>query len=371
MSFLWWTGTSHDKFIEHEETWSFINLDDFQTFGGWERFWYYYLWLELVTSVVLYAVDTATAVNLLVFDKFTSIKPAISLEVARFIISGAIIASFINLAFEHWRVYRITKRDSIAEAFLDLLTFRVQSAKLGKNRGSCRFLVFSELARSKKGAETIALFTFYTFQTWIRVVIVSGARQVVSGITLYSVYKAKFDHTQVGFGQTIVVFFEGVKSLAKENWQQAFILGGMLFSLLIWIFAALTLLTAALCYVFFLWHYIPRDAGGLLGYCTAKMNKKLARIIRKRHERISKEEGRKRLKAARKALKEAKANGQQKDLVSLSRQASMASTPSSPFAMDIEGYRKVSHSRSNTNSSIASSMYSYDDTKGKTPYGFI
>lgn len=367
-SLLWWTGTRHNQIVDHEETWSFIDLDDFQKSTKMEAFWYFYLWVEMVTSVSVYAVDTVTAINLLVFDKFTSIKPAISLEVSRFIIGSCIIASLINVAFEQWRVYRIIKRDSVAESFLDILSFRVQSVRMGKKgKGRSRFLVFSELARTKKGAETVALFTFYTFQTWIRVVVVSGARQVVNAITLFSVYRAKFDHTQVGFGQTIVVFFQGVKALFASNYQQAFILGGMLFTLLIWAFAALSLLTAALCYILFLWHYIPNDAGGLLGYCRSRTNKKLRLIIEQRRRSIVVDASRKRLKAARKALKEQKFR-QDRDFIHITRKPSMASDVSTVFGIDVEIARPML-SRTSTTSSMNS--VSYDESKQSKPYGYI
>lgn len=35
---------------------------------------------------------------------------------------------------------------------------------MGQGRGWKRFLVFAELTKSKKGAEYIALFTFFSFQ---------------------------------------------------------------------------------------------------------------------------------------------------------------------------------------------------------------
>lgn len=59
---------------------------------------------------------------------------------------------------------RVMKRGAVAESFLDSLAVRIQSIRLGKGRGYRRFLVFAELTKSKKGAEYVALFTYFSFQ---------------------------------------------------------------------------------------------------------------------------------------------------------------------------------------------------------------
>ncbi len=59
---------------------------------------------------------------------------------------------------------RVMKRGAVAENFLDSLAVRLQSIRLGKGRGWRRFLVFSELTKSKKGAEYVALFAYFGFQ---------------------------------------------------------------------------------------------------------------------------------------------------------------------------------------------------------------
>ena len=105
--------------------------------------------------------------------------------------------------------------------------------------------------------------------------------------------------------KTLDGFFTNIKYLYEENNQQAVILSGMLFTLVIWVFAALFLLTAVLFYVFFLWHYIPRQDGGLKGYCERKINKRLKSIVMtKINKALEKEEDALRragLRAARRA----------------------------------------------------------------------
>jgi hypothetical protein len=80
----------------------------------------------------------------------------------------------------------------------------------------------------------------------------------------------------------------------------------MLFTLVIWIFSFLSLLLAAMFFVFFLWSYIPREDGGLSGFCERKVNKRLKQIVSIKINKAMAEEERKRKKAE---LKAAKKNG--------------------------------------------------------------
>jgi hypothetical protein len=119
----------------------------------------------LILSVAVYGVDTFTAVNLLAFNRWSSeIQPAISFDVSKWIFSICIIASFINLGFEHLRAMRVMKNGNVAECFLDSLAARLECARVGKGQGYRRFLVFAELTSSTSGANWMATFTYFAFQ---------------------------------------------------------------------------------------------------------------------------------------------------------------------------------------------------------------
>ncbi|ODA82348.1 hypothetical protein RJ55_00855 [Drechmeria coniospora] len=267
-----------DGFTDHK--WDYISLTDFKAKGCGPGFFYGYLWFNLFLSVAVYAVDIFIAVNLLAFSRWSSkIKPAIPIDVSKWIFSGCIIASFVNLAFEGIRAARVMKRRNVAECYMDSLAARWESIRLGSGQGWKRFLVFTELTKSNKGAEYIALFTYFNFQSWIRVVLCSGPRQVVNALTLRSVYVTKLEPTATSVGGSILGFFDKIKILASEDYQQAVILSGMCFTIVVWVFSAIYLLSAVLFYLFFLIHWIPRADGGLTGYCERKVNKRLTKIV--------------------------------------------------------------------------------------------
>jgi hypothetical protein len=143
-----------------------------------------------------------------------------------------------------------------------------------------------------------------TFPAWIRIIFCQGPRQVINALTLYSVFRAKLDPTgATDVGSTLVTFFKKIAFLANSDKQQAVILSGMTFTLVIWVFGALSLILAMLFFVLFLWHYIPNADGGLSGYCEHKVEKRLAKIVSVKVNKAIEEEERKRRKADAKAAK--------------------------------------------------------------------
>jgi hypothetical protein len=148
-----------------DQKWDYINLQDFKAKGCGTPFAYAYLWFMLLLSIAVYAVDSFTAINLLVFDEWSSeIEPAIDRNITRWVFSICIILSFLNLGYEGVRAIRVMKRGNVAECYLDNLAVRWESIRVGSGQGWRRFLVFAELTKSKKGAEYIALFTYFSFQ---------------------------------------------------------------------------------------------------------------------------------------------------------------------------------------------------------------
>lgn len=148
-----------------DQKWEYINLADFKAKGCGAGFAYGYLWFSLILSIAVYGIDSFTAVQLIIFNRWSSkIEPTIPFDVSRWIFSVCILLSFINLGFEYVRAWRVMKRGNVAETFLDNLAVRLESIRAGSGQGWRRFLVFAELTKSKKGAEYVALFTYFSFK---------------------------------------------------------------------------------------------------------------------------------------------------------------------------------------------------------------
>lgn len=117
----------------------------------------------------------------------------------------------------------------------------------------------------------------------MRIIFAEGPRQAVNALTLYSVMQLNLipagKHAANNGHSAVAQFFINVQVLANSNQQQAVILFGMLFTLIIWVISALSLAIAALMYILFLWHHIPSKDRGLSGYCTRKIDSRLSKIV--------------------------------------------------------------------------------------------
>ena len=122
-----------------------------------------------------------------------------------------------------------------------------------------------------------------------------GPRQVINALTLYSVMQlnliptgdqaAKDGHTPVA------QFFVNVGLLVdKSGREQAVILFGMLFTLVIWVVTLINLMVAVVLYLLFLFHHIPSSDGGLGGYCRRKINKSMETIVKTKVEKALRKE---------------------------------------------------------------------------------
>ncbi|KAL4936603.1 hypothetical protein BDV06DRAFT_90202 [Aspergillus oleicola] len=269
-----------------EEQWDYINLNDFKSESCLSPFSYFFLFVLLIVSIAVYAVDTFTAVTLLAFSRWAGqIEPAIPFEYSRWIFAACILLSFALLAWRWLRAIRAIRSGSVANSYLDSLAARVQCVRMGEHgRGWRRFLVFGELTKSRKGAEYAALFAYFSFESWMNIVLADGPRQVVNAITLYSVMQMDLlpggenavEEDKAG----ILQFFDNVKILAEENNLRALVLAGMLFTLVIWVLSMIKLLVAIVLYLLFLFHHIPSEDGTLKRYCRRKINTRLKRIVR-------------------------------------------------------------------------------------------
>ncbi|KAJ5173266.1 hypothetical protein N7492_005859 [Penicillium capsulatum] len=273
-----------------EEKWDYVNLDDFKSESCWTPFSYFFLWVFLIVSISVYGVDIFTAVNLLAFSRWAGrVQPAIPFKISRWIFAICILVSFALLVYRWLLALRAMRSGSITRSYLDPLAVRIQSFRVfgSKGRGWKRFLVFAELTKSKKGAEYIALYTYFSFQFWMNTIFADGPRQVINAITLYSVMQMDLlpggENAAEDDGRSpFLQFFSNIKILADDSNLQAVVLFGMLFTLIIWVLSVLKLISACILYLIFLFHHIPAEDGTLKAYCRRKIRSRLTRLVRRK-----------------------------------------------------------------------------------------
>lgn len=202
---------------------------------------------------------------------------------------------------------RVIRSGSVAECYLEPLAAIWQSMRLTKSgQGWRRFLVFAELTKSRKGVDYIALFVYFQFKSALIIILAQGPRMAINAITLWAVVEAQLipvgDHASEDHN-SFVQFFRNIESLAQNgNRQETVIYFAMLFSLLIWVIAALSLLISFLFFIFFLWHHVDKSDGSLTKYCRRKIETRLERIVSKKIKKALEKQDMKRRKEEQQAV---------------------------------------------------------------------
>lgn len=203
---------------------------------------------------------------------------------------------------------RVMRTGSVTECYLEPLAAILQSMRITKRgQGWRRFLVFAELTKSKKGVNYIALFVYFQFKSALIVILAQGPRIAINAMTLYAVMQAQLipggDHSAKDRSNFEQFFFNIKVMVERGNKQETVVYFTMLFSLVIWVIAALGLIVSALLYIFFLWHYIPRADGSLTNYCRRKVETRLERIVSKKVKKAIEKQDQQRRKEEQKAIK--------------------------------------------------------------------
>ncbi|KAK6526148.1 hypothetical protein TWF281_011184 [Arthrobotrys megalospora] len=282
----------NDEPVSKKQKWDYLNLNDFKTRSCWSPVAYFFFFVNFFFGVVVVAADCYTAVNLLAFDRWSSkIDPFVPLRISKWIFAGCIIFSFVLIGISLLWSIKAIKSHSIARGYLNVYAGRWWC--VGRD-GYKRFLVFSELTKSKHGSDYVMLFAYFAFKGWAQTLLADGPRQVLNGMTLYAVMKAKIIPGTQKSG--ISGLLASIKALEEESLTQAIILSVMLFTCVWWILTLLSLASAALLWIMFIWHHVP--SGHTLGsYCREKIDKRLVGIMAKNHKRTLEEEREERMKA--------------------------------------------------------------------------
>ncbi|KAJ4299031.1 Potassium transporter [Kalmusia sp. IMI 367209] len=296
--------------VTEEQKWDYITLSDFKSTSCLTPFSYIWLWILVIISGAVYAADAFTAVNLLAFNKWSSqVKPKVDFNITKWIFAVCIIVSYVFLAYRWIRAIRVLRSGGVAECYLEPLAAIFQSMRLTKEgQGWRRFLVFAELTKSRKGVDYIALFVYFQFKGALIIILAQGPRIAINGLTLWAVMQAQIipegDHAAPKGKSPVAQFFLNIETMVQQgNKQETVIYFTMLFSLVIWVIAFLSLFFSVLFYVFFLWHYVPKADGSLTQYCRRKIESRLERIVSKKIKKALEKQDLKRKKEERDGLK--------------------------------------------------------------------
>ncbi|KAF1962662.1 hypothetical protein CC80DRAFT_95617 [Byssothecium circinans] len=289
--------------VTESQKWDYLTLSDFKSTSCLTPLSYVWLWILVVISGAVYAADAFTAVNLLAFNKWSGeVKPKVPFNVAKWIFAICIIVSYVFLIYRWIRAVRVIRSGSVAECYLEPLAAIWQSMRLTKSgQGWRRFLVFAELTKSRKGVDYIAIFVYFQFKSALIIILAQGPRVALNAMTLWAVMQAQLipvgkhsskDHP------AFIQFFVNIETMTQTgNRRETIIYFTMLFSLVIWVIGALSLLLSLLFYICYLWRHVSKKSdGSLTQYCRRKIETRLERIVNKKIKKALEKQDMKRRK---------------------------------------------------------------------------
>uniref|UniRef100_A0A060T5F3 ARAD1C11704p n=1 Tax=Blastobotrys adeninivorans TaxID=409370 RepID=A0A060T5F3_BLAAD len=258
------------KWIKHydQTVFDLMDLDQFRSSNCRYVSGYIFMYFTIILSIAVYVSDIYTALVLLAFDRWTSsIKPFVPFRISRWIFAACIILSIILLIYEFIVAVHTMRGKNVALNYANPISRNLYSIY-----GYKYFCLFAKITKSRNKTEYLALFVYFTFKGWLRLVFADSPRQVLNALTLYSVLKIDTD------------FVDAVQSLANNSLIEAVVVSFMAFSLLIWVINVLQFIIA-LMVTWPLYVHIDKEASGLEEYIFVRVNRRIAQLVDKHHKR--------------------------------------------------------------------------------------
>lgn len=162
-------------------------------------------------------------------------------------------------------------------------------------------------SKVKSHAQTLTYVSLTILLAALRIILAESPRQVVNAVTLYSLLEADLlptgSNAATDGRSNFEQFWVNLETLAESNREQAVVLFTMLFTLIIWVVSALSLIAAVVLYIVFLWHYVPQEDGRLSIYCRRKIDRRLAKIVGEKVKQALEDQEKQRLREEARSAK--------------------------------------------------------------------
>lgn len=189
-------------------------------------------WGLTILKFLLFVSDVYTCIKLLAFNSWSNniIQPYLPFRISKWLFSGCILASIVLLIWETICGIRIYRTRNISLTYVNNFSRTLYSLS-----NYSIFCVFDKI--TPKGAyQRISFFTFFELKNCVRLLFTDTPRQVINGLTLWSVLVTVSDDSNLGDLESFDGLIAKIKSIANTNHEEAVLLSFMLFSFIIWAF---------------------------------------------------------------------------------------------------------------------------------------
>lgn len=201
-------------------------------------------WASIILKIILLGSDIYTCIKLLAFNTWSNdyIQPYLPFRISKWLYSGCIIFSIVLLLWEVYWGIRIYRTRNICLTFVNNFCRSIYCLQ-----NYSIYCLFDKI--TPNGVfQKMAFFTYFEIQSSFRLIFADSPRQVINGLTLWSVLMTKNADTPNNLND--INSFHGIiqkiRRIAKSNYEEAVILSVMLFSFMIWAFFILKLLFAVI-----------------------------------------------------------------------------------------------------------------------------
>ncbi|CAG8697426.1 36076_t:CDS:2 [Gigaspora margarita] len=140
----------------------FVDIQEFEKHDCLSKMRYSVVFFIVLKAVLVYIADLYSMTALLLNDTWTSVKPAISFSISKWIFVGSILMSFILLFLEMKKAYTIVKSGDISFSFTNKIAYRYYTLT-----SYAHWCFFQEIQdREKVFPDKVAFHVFFEFKEY-------------------------------------------------------------------------------------------------------------------------------------------------------------------------------------------------------------
>ena len=229
-------------------------------------------------KVALFISDVYTCIKLLAFNTWSNnvVPPYIPFRISKWLFSGCILASVVLIAWEVLNGIRIYRTRNISLTYVNNFSRGLYS--LSQYNKFCVYNLISPSGAYQK----VAFFTFFELKDCLRLLVTDTPRQVINGLTLWSVIVTVDHGADLGRVESFSGLIAKIKTIAQTNREEAVLLSFMLFSFVIWLFFITKFAAACLCSVYVYYRIISdRSASGLKEFVCVTVSEHINHLVDK------------------------------------------------------------------------------------------
>lgn len=259
-----------DKYNLDDSTFDLINIDRFHNTKASTVFSYMFIWILMMLSWVLLAVDIYTCLNILVFHRWSNddYKPY-AYSVAKWIFTGCIIFQFLLLIYHWiWAIHTFRTKN-IALTYVNWI------ARLLYIIRSYNYHCLFHQIEQDNFFDWACFLSYGELDNALQILVADTPRQVINILTL------RYYATD---GDILNDIIQNIKKIATSNLRLSIILSFMCLSFAIWSIFFIKFLLGMILYIPVMVKLRKRDYKSLKKYCCDVVNENVRVLVLKNHK---------------------------------------------------------------------------------------